>query len=165
MNLAWIAPPSANLNSVWVVMFGAICSFRGSGTRLPLGVTKPVFSSSSTVASVDWIPLSTTQPEMLVVPSTNVLVPDSLGMNFARATTPETGLPPPSTTSTSRPDPIGGVMIDDALTGSRFAFSCVFQVTVETARKLPAVLADDSVTAQPTALPVAVTVVTVCLIL
>ena len=54
-------------------------------------------------------------------------------------------------------------MIDEALTGSRFAFSWVFQVTVETARKLPAVLAVDSVTAQPIVLPVAVTVVTVCL--
>src|SRR5271166_6796573 len=138
-------------------MFGAIVSSFVGIESAPEGVTKPGFSTIETLAVVAWIPVRTTQPALLVVPSTVLYEPASLGMNSARAVTPSTPVPSPLRTSTSIDEPTGGEMRLTCLTSGRPEETCCAQLTRELTRMLAPVWAVDSVALQPVVLPEALT--------
>src|SRR6202043_3169012 len=88
---------------------------------VPLVVTKFGFSLTSTVAFVAGIAVNRVQPLEPVVASSQLVAPDSPGLYVTRTTTPDTpeGGVAPFCTSTSSPDPVGGVMTLEALTAGR----------------------------------------------
>ena len=112
-------------------MFGASVTSLGWTLSAPLGVTKPDFSWISTVAAVASMSPNTTQPAELVVPSRVCGVVEPTGVKVTLAVTPATpavgagALP----TSTSRPEPVGGVMMLDSLTSGRLETPSRGQVT------------------------------------
>ena len=132
-------------------MFGArVTPFVGT-FRVPLVVTNPDFSLISTEADVDSMSPKTMQPALLVVPSRVSVLVELVGVKVTTAVTPGTpsvglGLLP---TSTSRPAPVGGVMMLDSLTSGRFAAPSDAQVTLDVISTLAPVCLVVSTALQP----------------
>ena len=137
-------------------MFGAIVTSLGDGHwSRPCGVTKPVFSTISTLAEVAARPVSTTHPAAPVVPSAVVCAPDSTGVKRAIAVCSATpaGGSWPLVTSTSSEEPVGGLMMLACLTAGRFVAASCGHVTVVMIWMLAPDCAAVSVALQPVASP------------
>ena len=135
-------------------MLGASVTSLGWTLSAPLGVTKPDFSWISTVAAVDSMSPKTTQPAVLVTPWRVCGEAVPVGVKVTITVTPATpsvgagSLP----TSTSSPEPVGGVMMLDRLTSGRFAMPSRGQVTLEVIWTLAAFCLLVSMALQPVVL-------------